>query len=311
LAAAMASTVQVQFVDADLPVADVSVAALSAALSEGHGAKAVLSALQLGAAQDLWPHFGLFYVLDTAETVAYQAPIVHLCSADDADATAATSVLKACGSGTGRLVLKTVVLTVLDQKALLANDFTIDVLFGECRDKVERGGVVATAEQLEQLDEWSDPAFTVKRQYIELVQSLPGYCKLKLQPCTISFQTADAAAAGASNGITAGPIEPWIGLEGFYTQVDAEKTLIQFKHIRRWTIPPTPDVFAECQIALELSIGGDTFVWVTLTTMQAHHIMHLFRRLVQRLQEGRPGVKRHAVADSTASMAENDVFSGI
>ena len=133
------------------------------------------------------------------------------------------------------------------------------VLYGECEAKVERQEVIATDAQLDQLEEYSDPAFTAKLQYIQLVQSMPGYCRLKLQPCSISFADPLHATIAASHGISAGPINLNIGLEGFYTAIGQDKAMIEFKHIRRWTLPDKPGAFAECEIALELSVGADRF----------------------------------------------------
>ncbi len=82
-----------------------------------------------------------------------------------------------------RVVVRKITLQPADERRLLADLVALDLLYAQTLLAVQTGLVCGSVEEMDQLDQWSDPGFTAKRQYIELAQRLPGYAAIPVGHC--------------------------------------------------------------------------------------------------------------------------------
>ena len=117
------------------------------------------------------------------------APALHLCALGEP-----TAVFSRPGT---QLELRTVAGSPLEWRMLLASDAAIDLIYGEFFARVEHaanssdgeggaaGGLTPTQAEQDQLDEFSDPLFTAKRQFVECVLKVEGAEHFQLGACSV------------------------------------------------------------------------------------------------------------------------------
>ncbi len=80
-----------------------------------------------------------------------------------------------------------------EYKAIRHDDAAIHHLCCEARAKIQRGDMHPSDEQLQQLEDFSDPFFPTERQYLEVAMKVSGYSMLVARGCTVVEALEDNA----------------------------------------------------------------------------------------------------------------------
>ncbi|XP_013411501.1 uncharacterized protein LOC106174472 isoform X1 [Lingula anatina] len=73
----------------------------------------------------------------------------------------------------------------IEQSVLMKDPAALHLLYVQAMHEIETGNLIASAEDIQKLEEYSDPGFPVENQYVSLCQSLPHYNAVQFRGCCL------------------------------------------------------------------------------------------------------------------------------
>lgn len=219
-----------------------------------------------------------------------------------------------------QIELRTVAVSSWEWKALLASDRAVDLIFNDMLARVEHGELNPTEAELDKLDEYSDPEFTAKRQYIETVCGLTDAGLYFCGNCTVESDGIDGNKAKHCGADGVGTFA--LSTEGihFYAEEKSEErcgeTNVNWTTIRRWTTPPrlgdpAYSPLSEVKFGVEVAIGPGLFDWTWITTNAGTMVIRLFGRLVEHVSSQQKGAIKSYAKPASGSGAGSGACTDI
>eukprot|EP00051_Salpingoeca_urceolata_P023651 m.405421 g.405421 ORF g.405421 m.405421 type:complete len:310 (+) comp20132_c0_seq4:915-1844(+) len=209
-----------------------------------------------------------------------------------------------------RLVIRRRTVQAASERHLLNDDGAVRLLYDEAMWRVETEELCPDAETSDRLDQYSDPAFTVHRQYLELVQAVPGYDSISLRACQakLRFTTEEDKVFHEEE---LGHINPTLTQEG----VRFNAHVWSWQKIRQWSIPPqalapvAPGTTQAFSIQLLPGLDADqwrgaTYVWLQLRTPEAQLWLHSINRVVGELKQALDGPQWPELKQQEATVSD-------
>ena len=232
-----------------------------------------------------------------------------------------------------RLELRRRTLGGHDERFLGSSEPVLQLLFDEAVSMVEEGRLEATEAQLDMLDEYADPSFPARLQYVSLAQELRGWGCIPMPAARLAAEAPGVGLpwSGAVRwalwveGVRLAPVRAG-GAEG-----EGGGVLVRWETIRCWLSPKLPPLAVGewgFEVAVEVRLppparpvadaeppfpqsGG--FEWVRLVTPGAAGCARLCSRVIGRVMRDRSGPEfpEPKGACGSARTTANDAFTAL
>ena len=147
----------------------------------------------------------------------------------------------------------------------------LHLLFCEARFHYEQGTKIKPSpEQLQELESFLDPAFTVERQFMELMQEVPGYSTYIVHEVTVKEDIT-----GNICNIPCGTrVQCYLNLKTFSLWSTTGEKLVEWewKVVRRWKTEAVDTI--KFDVCLEEG-NAPLMKWVTFEGRQSSYLFHL------------------------------------
>lgn len=127
-----------------------------------------------------------------------------------------------------------------------------------------------SSEQLEELESFLDPAFTVERQFVELMRTVPGYFTYVVHECT-----AKEDIVGNACNIPKGTrVQCYLDIEKFSIRNSHGELEVEWnwKIVRRWKVDSVNTI--KFDVCLE-DRNAPIMKWISLESRQCSYLFHL------------------------------------
>lgn len=228
----------------------------------------------------------------------------------------------------GDYVYRRITLRGAEEAGLMKCEKTVDLLFADAAANVDIDELGGSAAELQQLDDFADPAFLVKRQYVELAQTLPRYPVILLKNCVLAPNTDTVELTPyESLGLGKGEASWSLSFDGFKMQMAAagsKEVNFELNRIKCWSFTTEA---ARLDRMLKTAESGDfafeyfsrakMFIWIRVLTPEANSIGQELQRIVPHLYSDQQGAqwpemtKAEVAANKTAgktTTSQNHLF---
>ena len=169
-----------------------------------------------------------------------------------------------------------------EMKLVRHDDTAIHLLYSEAKFYVDCGRIQPTQGQKEELESLSDPFFPTERQYLELVQTIPGYSAFTAEGCTLLGDLMSNEVEiphGTAITCTA-------DTHGLFVSTDRTTTEWPWHVVRRWKTPTSKIVTFD--VCLKKG-NAPVMEWMALETPQAYFLSCTATAICNHLKEKRGG----------------------
>ncbi|XP_072015526.1 uncharacterized protein [Amphiura filiformis] len=163
-----------------------------------------------------------------------------------------------------------------EKKFLFKDPAALQLLCAQAKAAVEHGRLTPTTEQLQKLEEHSDPSFTVPLPYVTECHSMHGYSSVTIKDCVLFKDfTLKSLQFPEGTGIVLSAAK-----RGLQLQINGEDYFLSWRKVRRWTR-------AEENVLMTMviySIPSDTYVDLCIKSHQAHYLVAVVMEMIKIMQ---------------------------
>lgn len=161
--------------------------------------------------------------------------------------------------------------SVKEVKLCRQDDVAMHLIFCEAKFNYDqRTKIKPSPEQLEELESFLDPVFTVERQFVELMQTVPGYSTYVVHVCTVK----EDIAGNICNIPRGTRVQCYLNIETFSLRSHGGELLVEWdwKVVRRWK----KDAVDTVKFDVCLQDGNAPIMkWIALESRQSSYLFHL------------------------------------
>lgn len=153
----------------------------------------------------------------------------------------------------------------MEAKLICHDNTAIHLLYSEARFFLDQGRIEPNESQMQELEALSDPFFPTERQFLELVQTVPGYVAFAAPECKL-LRDVDSNEVTIPSGTLVSCV---VGLHSLAIQAERTKLEWPWQQVKRWkTTSPNLVKFEVCLKKQNAPI----MEWVSLETPQAYFL---------------------------------------
>lgn len=158
---------------------------------------------------------------------------------------------------------------VKETKLCKQDEMAMHLIFCEARYNYEHNPIIKPSpEQVHELEGFLDPLFTVERQFVEFMRTVPGYFTYVVPECTVKSDIV----CNACNVAKGTQIQCHLNTQKLSFVGGKSVLEWDWKIVRRWKMDSGNTIMFE--VCLE-DLNAPILKWVSLETRQSNHLFHL------------------------------------